>query len=86
MTTVPTWPPTRRGRLATRAPAPASGGVGPLRPFLRCGRGAGLSPRRADAEVHVLDAGHFALDEKVDEVAGLIRTFLARTLVRTPEQ
>lgn len=31
-----------------------------------------------DAEVHMLDAGHFALDEKVDEVATLIRAFLAK--------
>jgi pimeloyl-ACP methyl ester carboxylesterase len=31
-----------------------------------------------DAEVHLLDAGHFALDEKVDEAAMLIRDFLAR--------
>ena len=31
-----------------------------------------------EAEVHVLDAGHFALDEKVDEIAGLIRSFLSR--------
>lgn len=30
------------------------------------------------AEVHILDAGHFALDEKVDEIADLIRTFLAK--------
>jgi pimeloyl-ACP methyl ester carboxylesterase len=30
-----------------------------------------------DAEVHILDAGHFALDEKVDEIAGLMRAFLA---------
>jgi pimeloyl-ACP methyl ester carboxylesterase len=30
-----------------------------------------------DAEIHVIDAGHFALDEKPDEIAGLIRTFLA---------
>jgi pimeloyl-ACP methyl ester carboxylesterase len=30
------------------------------------------------AETHVLDAGHFALDEKLDEIAGLIRDFLAR--------
>jgi pimeloyl-ACP methyl ester carboxylesterase len=29
------------------------------------------------AEVHLLDAGHFALDEAVDEAAKLIRTFLA---------
>lgn len=31
-----------------------------------------------DAEVHILDAGHFALDEKVDEIAALMRTFLAK--------
>ena len=30
------------------------------------------------AEVQILDAGHFALDEKVDEIASLIRVFLAR--------
>ncbi|WP_010219886.1 alpha/beta fold hydrolase [Sphingomonas sp. PAMC 26621] len=30
------------------------------------------------AEVHILDAGHFALDEKVDEMAALIRSFLGR--------
>jgi pimeloyl-ACP methyl ester carboxylesterase len=28
------------------------------------------------AEIHVLDAGHFALDEATDEIAALIRTFL----------
>jgi pimeloyl-ACP methyl ester carboxylesterase len=28
------------------------------------------------AEVHMLDAGHFALDEKVDEIAALMRVFL----------
>jgi pimeloyl-ACP methyl ester carboxylesterase len=31
-----------------------------------------------DTEVHVLDAGHFALDEKVDEIAALMRNFLAK--------
>jgi hypothetical protein len=30
------------------------------------------------AEVHVLDAGHFALDESVDDVARFMRGFLAR--------
>jgi pimeloyl-ACP methyl ester carboxylesterase len=29
-----------------------------------------------DAEVHVLDAGHFALDTAADEIAGLIRGFV----------
>lgn len=31
-----------------------------------------------NAEIHLLDAGHFALDEKNDEIARLILTFLAR--------
>jgi pimeloyl-ACP methyl ester carboxylesterase len=31
-----------------------------------------------DAEIHLLDAGHFALDEKNDEIARLILAFLAR--------
>jgi len=31
-----------------------------------------------NAEVHILDAGHFALDEKLDEIASLIRGFLFR--------
>jgi pimeloyl-ACP methyl ester carboxylesterase len=30
------------------------------------------------AEVHILDAGHFALDEACDEIAFLMRDFLAR--------
>lgn len=30
------------------------------------------------AELHILDAGHFALDEATDQIAGLMRDFLAR--------
>ena len=30
-----------------------------------------------EAEIHQLDAGHFALDEKNDEIAALILRFLA---------
>ena len=33
-----------------------------------------------DAEVHILDAGHFALDEQLDVIAALIRDFLERSL------
>ncbi|TDG03925.1 alpha/beta hydrolase [Paraburkholderia guartelaensis] len=33
-----------------------------------------------DAEVHLLDAGHFALDEKVDDIAALMHAFLAKHL------
>ncbi|WP_113452468.1 alpha/beta fold hydrolase [Rhizobium sp. SYY.PMSO] len=31
-----------------------------------------------DAEIHLLDAGHFAMDEKNDEIARLIRDFMAK--------
>jgi pimeloyl-ACP methyl ester carboxylesterase len=31
-----------------------------------------------DADIHLLDAGHFALDEKNDEIAALVLTFLAK--------
>jgi pimeloyl-ACP methyl ester carboxylesterase len=31
-----------------------------------------------DAEIHILDAGHFALDEQADQVAQLTRNFLVR--------
>jgi pimeloyl-ACP methyl ester carboxylesterase len=30
-----------------------------------------------DAEIHILEAGHFAMDEALDESAALIRRFLA---------
>ena len=33
-----------------------------------------------DAEVHFVDGGHFPLETHLDEVAGIVRTFLARTL------
>jgi pimeloyl-ACP methyl ester carboxylesterase len=34
-----------------------------------------------DAEIHLLDAGHFALDEKNDEIASLMLAFLAKCSV-----
>jgi pimeloyl-ACP methyl ester carboxylesterase len=35
------------------------------------------------AEVHVLDAGHFALDTKADEIAALVRQFVSAHAIRT---
>jgi pimeloyl-ACP methyl ester carboxylesterase len=35
-----------------------------------------------DAELHLLDSGHFALEDKGDEIARLMRDFLARRLPR----
>lgn len=39
-----------------------------------------------DAEVHVLDAGHFALDTKADEIAALVRGFMASRNSGAPRQ
>jgi pimeloyl-ACP methyl ester carboxylesterase len=36
------------------------------------------------AEVHILDAGHFALDEKADEITALMRGFLGRQKLGNP--
>src|SRR5262249_43524303 len=33
-----------------------------------------------DAELHLLDTGHFALEDKADEIVPLIRDFLARKI------
>lgn len=44
---------------------------------------AGATAFRADmpsAEIHLLNAGHFALDEKTDEIANLILIFMAKHL------
>jgi pimeloyl-ACP methyl ester carboxylesterase len=37
-----------------------------------------------NAEVHVLDAGHFALDTKADEIAALVRAFVASSAGSRP--
>jgi pimeloyl-ACP methyl ester carboxylesterase len=37
------------------------------------------------AEYHALDTGHFALEDKADEIGGLMRDFLRRTLPQNSE-
>ena len=39
-----------------------------------------------DAEIHFLEAGHFALETHATEIASLIRDFLSRKLVRSAER
>jgi pimeloyl-ACP methyl ester carboxylesterase len=36
-----------------------------------------------NAEVHVLDAGHFALDTKADEIAGMVRQFVSAHVIES---
>jgi hypothetical protein len=38
-----------------------------------------------DADVHVLDAGHFALDTAANEIAALVRSFL-QAATRLPQK
>jgi pimeloyl-ACP methyl ester carboxylesterase len=37
-----------------------------------------------DAEVHLVDEGHFALESKGEEIAGIVREFLGRAVSRSP--
>jgi pimeloyl-ACP methyl ester carboxylesterase len=37
-----------------------------------------------EAEIHILDAGHFAMDEKLDEVARLTSRILASRHIGSP--
>jgi pimeloyl-ACP methyl ester carboxylesterase len=37
-----------------------------------------------DSEYHALQTGHFALEDSADEIAALMRDFLARTVARQP--
>ncbi len=49
---------------------------------------AGAEPYRRDLkniEVHLLETGHFALEEEGERIAGLIRNFLARNLGKAPK-
>jgi hypothetical protein len=46
---------------------------------------AGAHPYLRDlphAQFHILDTGHFALEDKLDEMAPMIRSFLDRKVAR----
>ncbi len=64
--------------LFPRPPATDIGGVGKERHHLPA---AGAHPYKRDLktiEFHLLDTGHFALEEDGEEIAGLIRRFLSK--------
>ncbi len=53
------------------------------RPFIAAGAAA-YRADLPDAEIHLLDAGHFALEEKNDEIARLILDFMAKQKATSP--
>ena len=57
-------------------PAAPAGAVGKIRSIVRSSEPEAYRRDVPNAEVHVLDAGHFALDTAADEIAQLIRTFM----------
>jgi hypothetical protein len=59
----------RLGRLSQTAPAAHPRPMGQIDPSFQVGEVAALERELPEAEVHILDAGHFALYEKPDEVA-----------------
>jgi pimeloyl-ACP methyl ester carboxylesterase len=64
------------------APPAHARGLGPLRPLLQTASAEAYGRDVPDAEIHLLDAGHFALDEATEEIACYVRDFLARNLAR----
>jgi hypothetical protein len=52
--------------------------IGPILSISRSTIPLPLFGNYAKRRIHLLDAGHFALDEKNDEIASLILEFLAK--------
>src|SRR5512132_2642179 len=79
MITVPTSPPIPVGRLGCASASLRFSSFGenttPHLPFTTAGATA-YQRDVPSAEIHLLEAGHFALDEACDEVAALTRSFL----------
>jgi pimeloyl-ACP methyl ester carboxylesterase len=66
-------PPSRRSRPASTPAAHFD-----RDPVFDIAEVAALKRDLPKADVHVLDTGHFALDESAGEIAGLMRDFLGR--------
>ena len=64
--------------VAPPAPTAHAGRLGPHDPSFIAAGASAFHADLPDAEIHLLDAGHFALDEKSDEIAALILDFMAR--------
>jgi pimeloyl-ACP methyl ester carboxylesterase len=69
-------------RIRTRRP-PLLAVLGKNDPYFLPPGAKALQRDNPDAEVHLVDAGHFALESKEEEIAGIIREFLGRAVSRS---
>jgi hypothetical protein len=75
---VPGLPDQRRilsalANVAARGSAANPRRFGQIRSLLHRRRATAYGDKIPGAEIHILDAGHFALDEATDEIASLVR-------------
>ncbi len=80
---VPGLPDQRRllsalAKLASRGAAADPGGLGKYDPSFTVAGATAYAGDVPKAEIHILEAGHFALDEATDRIASLVRDFLGR--------
>ena len=69
--------------LAARTPGPTLIVWGRYDPVFDIAEVAALKRDVPKADVHILDAGHFALDESARDIAKLMRNFLERSVRET---
>jgi pimeloyl-ACP methyl ester carboxylesterase len=65
--------------------AAASRRLGQERPVLPAAGAQAFRRDNPDAEVHLLETGHFALESHAPEIATIIRDFFARKLPQSPK-
>jgi hypothetical protein len=71
--------------MDARSPAAPAGDLGQVRPFVRPGEPERYRRDVPNAQVYVVDVGHFALDTAADEIAALVRGFeCAQETARQP--
>jgi hypothetical protein len=71
--------------MAPEDAAKAFGSLGQARSLVRSREPERYRKDVPKAEVYVLDAGHFALDTKADEIAALVREFTTKEVPKTNE-